>query len=88
MAFQQVRPKYTLKNDRFLNVEKTKTTCELSAYVAFNKATNGETDIKHEQVGPKVFERSIATGLETGYSEPRELYYRNSVHLIMWIKIR
>ena len=68
---------------------KDKTTCELSAYVAFNKATNGETDIKHEQVGPKVFERSIPTGLETGYSEPSELYYRNSViNLIMWIKIR
>ena len=23
--------------------------CEFSAYVAFNKATNGQTDVKHEK---------------------------------------
>ena len=31
------------------NIDKTKTMCKFSAYVAFNKATNGQTDIKHEK---------------------------------------
>ena len=38
--------KHEVKYERFFN--KTKTMCKLSAYVAFNKATNGQTDVKHD----------------------------------------
>ena len=31
------------------NIDRTKQFCEFSAYVAFNKAKNGQTDIKHEK---------------------------------------
>ena len=33
----------------YFSCRQEKTMCELSAYVAFNKATNGQTDIKHEK---------------------------------------
>ena len=32
------------------NVDKTKHMCEFSTYIAFNKVTNGQTDIKHEKI--------------------------------------
>ena len=39
---------YEIKTDKSLKMQ-DKTMCEFSAYVAFNKATNGQTDIKHEK---------------------------------------
>ena len=36
-------------NDTRFNVDQTKTMCEFSAYVAVDKATNGQTDIKQEK---------------------------------------
>ena len=36
-------------NMNAFNVNKTKEMCEFSAYVTFNKATDGQTDIQHEK---------------------------------------
>ena len=38
-----------VKNERFFKYRQHKNKVGISAYVAFNKATNGQTDIKHEQ---------------------------------------
>ena len=37
-----------VKNERFL-ISTRQTMCEFSAYIVFNKATHGQTDIKHER---------------------------------------
>ena len=34
-----------VKNERFFNIDKIKTRCEFSAYVAFYTVTNGQTDV-------------------------------------------
>ena len=41
----QIKNTQEVKNECFLI---DKTMCKLSAYVAFDKATNGQTDIKHK----------------------------------------
>ena len=50
---------HEVKNERFL-ILLNKTMCEFSAYVSFDKATNGQTDIKHEMGKPLSFRESVA----------------------------